>query len=138
MTNLSESWNVNVNSDNFYNHKYNNPAHEQSRLHINNHMNQYSQRRNKIVLVNEKQLFEGIIAGFCVAMSSVILFKSGLSTKAFKRVTYDWLEVKVILGIMLGWMIVWCFRKTSNVFYDRYVGVYGRNNPYEIAINVYP
>ena len=133
MTNLSESWNVNVNADDYYNHTYK-PAHEQSRLHINNHRKHHSQRRNKIVLVNEKQLFEGIIAGFCVAMSSIILFKSGLSTKAFKRVTYDWLEVKVVLGIMLGWMIVWCFRKTSNVFYDRYVGVYGRDNPYEIAI----
>ena len=126
MADLAETWNVNIKSDNFYNHKYNNPVQYQK-----------SQPTNKIVLVNEKQLFEGIVAGFCVAMSSIILFKSGLTTKAFKRVSYDWLEVKVILGIMLGWMVVWCFRKTSNVFYDKYVAVNGRKNPYEIAITRY-
>ena len=127
MADLAETWNVNIKSDNFINYKYNNPAHEYQNL----------QPKNRIVLVTEKQLFEGIVAGFSVAMSSIILFKSGLTTKAFKRVSYDWLEVKVILGIMLGWMIVWCFRKTSNVFYDKYVAVNGRKNPYEIAITRY-
>ena len=126
MADLAETWNVNIKSDNFYNHKYNNPVQHKK-----------SQPANKIVLVNEKQLFEGIVAGFGVAMSSIILFKSGLTTKAFKRVSYDWLEVKVILGIMLGWMVVWCFRKTSNVFYDKYIAVNGRKNPYEIAITRY-
>ena len=134
MADLSAKWNVNVNADD-YNHTYNKPAHELSRGHMHNHTHGPAHEQHKIVLVNEKQLFEGIVAGFCVAMSSIILFKSGLSAKAFKRVTYDWLEVKVVLGIMLGWMIVWCFRKTSNVFYDRYVGVYRRDNPYEIAIH---
>jgi hypothetical protein len=132
MADFSAKWNVNVNADD-YNHTYK-PAHELARGHMHSHTQGPAHEQHKIVLVNEKQLFEGIVAGFCVAMSSIILFKSGLTTKAFKRVTYDWLEVKVILGIMLGWMIVWCFRKTSNVFYDRYIGVYGRDNPYEIAI----
>tara|TARA_Y100000741_G_C18144171_1_gene514413 strand:- start:208 stop:621 length:414 start_codon:yes stop_codon:yes gene_type:complete len=137
MADLAETWNVNIKSDNFYNHKYNNHAHEQSRYFVNNYEHQKLQPKNRIVLVNEKQLFEGIVAGFSVAMSSIILFKSGLTTKAFRRVSYDWLEVKVILGIMFGWMVVWCFRKTSNVFYDKYIAVNGRKNPYEIAINRY-
>ena len=124
MDNLGAKWNVNVTADDYYNHAYNKPAHEQYRV----------QNLHKIVLVNEKQLLEGIVAGFWVAISSIILFKSGLTTKAFKRVTYDWLEVKVILGIMLGWLVVWCFRKTFNVFYDHYVSAHGRENPYEIVL----
>jgi hypothetical protein len=120
---LGAKWNVNVKADDYYNHAYNKPTHK----HVQN--------QHKIVFVNEKQLFEGIVAGVCVAASSIILFKSGLTTKAFKRVTYDWLELKVVLGIIFGWMVVWCFRKTSNVLYDRYVAVNGRTNPYEISIN---
>ena len=134
MTNLDARWNVNVKADDNYDNIYDMPAHEKSRPDIYGYRDKHTLRQHKIVLVNEGQLFEGIVAGFCVAMSSIILFKSGLTTKAFKRVNYDWLEVKVVLGIMLGWMIVWCFRKTSNVFYDKYIAVNGRTNPYEIAI----
>lgn len=88
----------------------------------------------KIVFVSEKHLFEGVVAGLAVAFSSIILFKSGLTTKAFKRVHYDWLEVKVVIGIMFGWMFVWIIRKSSNVVYDHYVAANGRINPIEISI----
>ena len=99
--------------------------------------NREHREKQKIVLVSEKLLFEGVVAGLGVAMSSILLFRSGLTTKAFKRVSYDWLEFKVILGIMLCWIIVWCFRKTSNVLYDHYVATYGRDKPIEISINTY-
>ena len=99
--------------------------------------NREHREKHKIVLVSEKQLFEGVVAGFGVAMSSVLLFRSGLTTKAFKRVSYDWLEFKVILGIMLCWLIVWCFRKSSNVLYDYYVAKYTRDKPIDIFINTY-
>lgn len=92
------------------------------------------QKNKKIVLVSEKHLFEGVVAGLAVAFSSIVLFKSGLTTKAFKRVHYDWLEVKVIIGIMLGWMFVWILRKSSNVVYERYIAPNGRRNPIEISI----
>ena len=102
-----------------------------------NSKNHEHRDKQKIVLVSEKLLFEGVVAGFGVAMSSILLFRWGLTTKAFKRVSYDWLEFKVILGVMLSWIIVWCFRKTSNVLYDRYVAAYGRDKPIEISINTY-
>ena len=91
-------------------------------------------KNKKIVLVSEKHLFEGVVAGLAVAFSSILLFKSGLTTKAFKRVHYDWTEIKVIVGIMLGWIFVWVLRKSSNVIYDHYVAAYGRKNPIEISI----
>ena len=106
-------------------------------IFANYNENHEHREKQKIVLVSEKQLFEGVVSGFGVAMSSILLFRSGLTTKAFKRVSYDWLEFKVILAITLCWIIVWCARKISNVLYDRYVAAYGRDKPIEISINTY-
>ena len=136
MSNLPETMNVNINGNSDNNYFYNRHMHEQPRPRMYG-FTKLKSNQHKIVLVNEKQLFEGIVAGFWVAMISIILFKGGLTTKAFQRVNYDWLEVKVIIGIMFGWMVVWCFRKTSNVFYDKYVAANGIKNPYEIAIYRY-
>ena len=123
----------NVNIEGYNNYFYNKPMHEQSRHGVYNYSIE-KPKQNRLVLVNEKQLFEGLVGGICFAFSSIILFKSGLTTKAFKRVNYDWLEVKVLFGIVISWIFVWCVRKTSNVIYDNYISANGRKNPYVIAI----
>jgi hypothetical protein len=134
MVNLAKKQSINIKGYNESNYFYNRPMHEQSHhaYRYNNDIHRRTQR--KIVLVTEKQLFEGLVGGVCFAITSILLFKSGLTAKAFKRVNYDWLEVKVIFGIVVGWIFVWSVRKMSNVLYDHYVTVNGRKNPYEIAI----
>ena len=136
MVNLAKKQSINIKGYNASNYFYNRPMHEQSHHHTHRYNNDiHTRTQHKIVLVTEKQLFEGLVGGVCFAITSILLFKSGLTAKAFKRVNYDWLEVKVIFGIVVCWIFVWCVRKTSNVLHDHYVSVYGRKNPYEIAIN---
>lgn len=134
---INNKWNVNVNAEDDYNSHYNLPAYKMSRPDIYGYTNSNitSKKHHKIVLVSEKQLFEGLVGGITFLMTSILLFKSGLTTKAFKRVDYHWFEVKVIFGIIIGWIFVWIARKISNVMYDLYKNAYGRPDPYEIAIH---
>lgn len=138
MVYLGKSQKFDANRHNNYNYFYNRPMHEQSRHNFYDHNNINNidkSKPRKIVLVSEKHLFEGLVGGLSFALTSILLFKSGLTTKAFKRIHYDWMEVKVIFGIVFAWIFVWSVRKMSNVIYDNYIAVNTRRKPYEIAIS---
>jgi predicted membrane channel-forming protein YqfA (hemolysin III family) len=85
----------------------------------------------KVVLVSERQIVEGIVAGLFVGISSIVLMKLGYTTKVFRRLDFDKEEAVVLFFIALGWLIVWCFRKASNTLYDEYLERDG--NKMEIA-----
>ena len=75
----------------------------------------------KIILVSEKQLFEGLIAGIFVAFFSILHLKIGFSVKVFEKIDFDLTEFMVFLALVISWIIIWSFRKTSNVIYDEYL-----------------